>query len=78
MYWDHFRVNFALLHIIVVCYQHSDIVISSLFYFKRENGGSENLTQLGSGKVSIWTLAICLVFLSLVFLFTREKNTALL
>lgn len=36
LYWDHFRVNFALLHIILVCYQHSDIVISSLFYFERK------------------------------------------
>ena len=57
---DHFRVNFALLHIILVSSQHSDI-ISSFFYCNRENGGSENLTQLGSKKVSIWALAICLV-----------------
>ena len=59
--WDHFRVNFAVLHIILVSSQHSDI-ISPFFNFKRENGGPENLTQLGSKKVSIWTLAICLVW----------------
>lgn len=57
MYWDHFGV---ILHIILVNPQHSDIVISFLLYFKRENWGSENLIQLGVGKIDIWTPAICL------------------